>query len=612
MRRLLLSLLLPCLLGFARLALADADPLPPEQAYRVEANLLDEQTIEVRFTIAPGYYLYRNKLAFALNPEKDGLDPAKLPEGQNHEDKYFGKQQIYRDALRLTIPLKTPASGPLTLVVTHQGCADMGVCYPPSEVSLPLVMANMSHAATSAEKAKPAWIASLDKSAPSAAMDVPASPVTTGSAPLPPPPDDGLQQKLSHRNLFLMAASFFGLGLLLCFTPCTLPMVPILSSIIIGHGHKISHQRAAALSVAYVLGMALTYAVAGVAAGFAGQLLSSWLQNAWVLGGFALIFVALALSMFGVYDLQLPAHWQHRLSSSAHQHGGSIPQLAIMGAMSALIVGPCITAPLAGALAYITRTHDALTGGLALFALGLGMGAPLILISVAARHLLPKPGPWMEGINRFFGMVLLGVALYIVSPVLPPILPMFGWAALLIFSGVFLRAFDSLPADAHASYRVFKAIGILLMLAGATILIGALAGSRNPLQPLAGLHTEAPPATPVFARIHNNAELDAQIGASKLPVILDFYADWCVSCREMEDKTFTDSAVATRMAGFTLLRADVTANTPDDRALLKRFGLYAPPGILFFAPGGQEIDSQRVIGFMDAEPFHQHLDAVHP
>ncbi|MEN3110811.1 protein-disulfide reductase DsbD [Uliginosibacterium paludis] len=614
---LLLSLALSCL---ARLVLAAApEPLPPEQAYRLSASLIDEQTVEVRFAIAPGYYLYRDKLGFRLAPGDNALAAYTLPEGLPHEDRFFGKQPIYRDSLQLTLRLTRPATGPLTLTVLHQGCADFGICYPPSEVPVELRLANMS---TALQKPGHSLIAGLDQPAQDLRIDTPAAVVTAAVAPGAASTDaaaastedaDGVARLLGEGKLALILASFFGVGLLLCFTPCVLPMVPILSGIIVGHGHRISTRRALTLSLAYVLSMALTYALAGVAAAFSGQLLSTWLQNVWVLGAFALLFVLLALAMFGAWELQLPARWQHRLSTRAHHHGGSVPQLAIMGAISALIVGPCVTAPLVGALLYIARTGDALLGGLALFALGLGMGVPLVVVSVAARRYLPKPGPWMEGVKRFFGFLLLATALYLVAPVLPPLLTMLGWATLLVMGGLFLHALDSLPAGARPLQRLQKGLGLLALLAGAAIFIGALAGSRDPLQPLAGLRGSAAAATaqPAFERIRSSAELDQRIAASDRPVMLDFYADWCVSCKEMEHRTFTDPDVAARLAGFTLLQADVTANTPADRELLKRFGLYGPPGILFFAPGqADERRPLRVVGFMGAERFGRVLDAA--
>lgn len=625
MKRLLILFLLCCTrLVFA----APPEPLPPEQAYRLSVSLADENTIDVRMAIAPDYYLYRNKFSFRLEPAgANSLAPFELPPGLDHEDRFFGKQPIYRDALHFTLPLAKPATGPLTLVVGFQGCADFGICYPPMEVPVELHLTNMSTVPEAGRH--PSLIAGLDDSTPPAfdapALATPTAPVAVAapaSAPAPLSSDDadGISHLLGGGNLWLILASFLGFGLLLSFTPCMLPMLPILSGIIVGHGHKISHHRAAALSFAYVLGMAFTYALAGVAAGFSGQLLSAWLQNVWVLGAFALLFVLLALAMFGAYELQLPARWQHRLSASAHHHGGSVPQLAVMGAISALIVGPCVAAPLAGALLYIANTHDALLGGAALFALGLGMGIPLIALGVAARRFLPKPGAWMEGVKGFFGFLLLATALWLIAPVLPPLLPMLGWAGLLIGAGVFLRALDSLPADAGSVRRLFKALGIAALLAGAAILVGALAGSRDPLQPLAGLSgctsasacsAAAPAPAPVFERIRSSAELDARITASSKPVILDFYADWCVSCREMDERTFRKPEIAARMAGFTLLQADVTANTPADRELLKRFGLFGPPGTLFFAPGNtQELRERRLVGFVGPERFGPLLDAI--
>lgn len=617
MKRLFLSLfaLLWLWLCLAPLAHADAEPLPAEQAYRVEASLLDDHTIEVRFAIEPGYYLYRNKLDFLLDPDASLLGTPALPRGLDHEDRYFGKQQIYRDALRFTIPLKSALGRPSTLILTHQGCADMGVCYPPSTVTLPLQLANMSRTGVADDKPRSALLGSIDSGQTQADAATPGTQTVSPTAPSTPsePATDNSHKLLSDAGMLGMMAGFFGFGLLLCFTPCTLPMLPILSGIIVGHGHRISHARAALLSGAYVLGMAITYAIAGVIAGYAGQLLSSWLQNAWVLGGFALLFVLLALPMFGVYSLQLPTRWQEAITGRTSAQGGSVPRLLLVGALSALIVGPCVTAPLAGALAYIAHTHNALRGGLALFALGLGMGAPLILVSVTAHRLLPKPGPWMEAVNRLFGLILLGLAVYIVSPVLPVAVPMFAWAVLLVFGGVMFHALDSLPAGAHTAARALKAAGILLLLAGAVILVGAFAGSRNPLRPLEAFQARAEtPKGPHFTTIRSSAELDAQIAASTRPVMLDFYADWCVSCREMEDQTFPAPEVAARLAGFTLLRADVTANTAEDRALLQRFGLYAPPGILFFVAGGSEIAGKRVIGFMAADGFGERLAQINP
>jgi thiol:disulfide interchange protein DsbD len=418
---------------------------------------------------------------------------------------------------------------------------------------------------------------------------------------------------LKNAGFWVAIVSFFGFGLLLSLTPCVFPMIPILSGIIVNHGHAVTHWRAFVLSLAYVLGMAVTYAVVGVAAGFSGTLLSNALQNAWVLSAFALVFVVLALSMFGFYELQLPAALQSKLSDKANQQGGSLPAIALMGALSALIVGPCVAAPLAGALLYIAQTKDAVLGGAALFAMALGMGAPLLAVGVFSRSFLPKPGGWMEGVRKFFGVVLLATALWLVSPVLPGWAVMLGWAALLIVPAIYLHALDPLPPHATGWHRFWKGIGILMLLGGAAILAGLLGGSRDPLKPLDFLRGTAAQSlgaaspAPTFEKVKSLAELDARVAAAAQPVLLDFYADWCVSCKEMEKFTFADPKVAAKMKEFVLLKADVTANDDDDKALLQRFSLFGPPGTIFFR-NGKEIAGLRVVGYQPAAAFLQTLD----
>jgi thiol:disulfide interchange protein DsbD len=358
--------------------------------------------------------------------------------------------------------------------------------------------------------------------------------------------------------------------------------------------------------------MAVTYAAAGVAAGMTGTLLSAALQNAWVLGAFALVFVVLSFSMFGFYELQLPTALQSKLSEeSGHLQGGRGIGVFLMGALSALIVGPCVAAPLAGALLYIGQTGDAVLGGSALFVMALGMGAPLIVVGTAGGSLLPKTGPWMEGVKKGFGVLLLATAVWLVSPVIPPVAAMLAWAALLIIPAIFLHALDPLPPHARGLQRFWKGIGIVMLLTGAALLLGALAGSRDPLQPLAGLRGTAQAAEErklPFEPVRSVAELEARLAAAERPVMLDFYADWCVSCKEMEKFTFADPAVRDKLAGFTLLKADVTANSAEDKALLARFNLYGPPGIIFFAPDGKEIAGLRVVGFQDASRFLKILE----
>ncbi|MCK9380351.1 MAG: protein-disulfide reductase DsbD [Sulfuritalea sp.] len=568
------------------------EPLPPEQAFRFSARTIDAGTIEARWEITDGYYMYRDKFKFAL--EGGTLGAAKLPPGKIKEDELFGKVETYRKEVKILLPVE--AAGPVTLKVVSQGCWDGGICYPPLKQEARIDLAT---------GAAPGTVAPAPTSGLSVKSDA------TG----PADESSRIAGLFKGGNPALVLLSFFGFGLLLSLTPCVFPMIPILSGIIVNHGHAVSHLRAFVLSLAYVLGMAVTYAAVGVAAGLSGTLLSAALQNAWVLGSFALVFVVLSLSMFGFYELQMPSALQSRVSDTANRQGGSLPAIALMGALSALIVGPCVAAPLAGALLYIAQTGNAALGGAALFVMSLGMGAPLLLVGAFSRSLLPKSGPWMEGIKKFFGVVMLATALWLVSPVVPLWLQMLGWALLMVIPAIYLHALDPLPPHAHGWQRLGKGLGVILLLGGAAMLIGVLGGARDPLQPLgflrAGASTEAP--APTFERVVSVAALDTRLAQAKAagkPVMLDFYADWCVSCKEMERFTFADPQVASRMKQLVLLQADVTANNAADLALLKRFGLFGPPGIIFFDGGGRELVDLRVVGFQSAEQFLPTLERV--
>ncbi|GEC96264.1 thiol:disulfide interchange protein DsbD [Zoogloea ramigera] len=592
-----LTLLFAALISLLALAGHAADePLPAEEAFRASARLIDDKQVEIRFQVADGYYLYRHRFKFAADGISFG-EPA-LPPGKPKKDDAFGDVEIYRGELVFTLPISA-GQPPFTLQLTSQGCADIGICYPPQVHSL-----DVSSGSTVGSLLGRA----LGRSEAPAASSAP--------APAGDEHDESgrIERLLGGGSTLATLASFFGFGLLLAFTPCVFPMIPILSGIIVGHGHAISKGRALALSLLYVLGMAVTYAAAGVAAGLSGTLLAAALQNPWVLGGFALVFVVLAFSMFGFYELQLPTALQSKLSDSAnHRQGGSPGGVVAMGALSALIVGPCVAAPLAGALLYIAKSGDAVLGGAALFAMALGMGAPLVVVGVLARSALPKPGPWMEGVRRAFGVMLLGVAVWLVSPVLPSIVPMLAWAGLLIFSAIYLHALDPLPSHAAGWQRFWKGVGVLALIAGAALFIGALAGSRDPLQPLAILRAQAaqaPVAETRFQRVRSVDELDQILKTATRPVMLDFYADWCISCKEMERFTFADPAVARRLEAFQLVQADVTANNDADKALLKRFRLFGPPGIIFFDAAGAERTGLRVVGFQPAEAFAKVLDAA--
>jgi thiol:disulfide interchange protein DsbD len=562
---------------------AEPELLEPEKAFSFSARVVAPDAIEVRYVIAKGYYMYRDKFRFTLEPAAAAGGEPLLPPGVIKKDEFFGEVAVYRDEVRITLPLNREGAGErVSLTAVSQGCADVGVCYVPVEQKADLRLADFSGSSAK---------------------------VSAGILG-----EDALIAELFRGDTWLLIASFFGFGLLLSFTPCVLPMIPILSGIIVGHGQNLTRMHGFLLSVAYVFGMAITYALAGIAAGLSGALLSAALQNPWVLGGFALMFVMLALSMFGFYELQLPSALQSRLAgASSRLHGGHFFGVFVMGVLSALIVGPCVAAPLAGALLYISQSGDAVLGGSALFAMALGMGVPLLAIGASAGALVPKAGPWMESVKRFFGVLLLAVAIYLVSPVIPMAMQMLAWAALLILTGVYLRAIDPLPQNARGGARISKGVGIIALAAGLAYVVGALSGSRDVLQPLSGLRGAAAgePAGPgvSFQRVGNIAELDAAIAAAKGKVVmLDFYADWCVSCKEMERYTFTDPAVKSRLAGMVKVQADVTSGNADHQVLLKRFRLFGPPGIVFFDPSGREIQGLRVIGFMSADKFTTVLD----
>lgn len=570
-------------------SLAHADEfLDPAVAFKPSARALDGQTVEVTYAIAKGYYLYRHAFRVAVEGEAATLGELQIPKGKEKDDENFGKVEVYYKTVAIRVPVARNASGalPLKLNVTSQGCADAGVCYPPQTQPVSLEL-----------------------------PDPASTPAATGGAATTDGNESGtIANTLKNAGFWAILAFFFLAGLGLSLTPCVFPMIPILSGIIAGQGHKISHGRGLALSLTYVLGMAVTYAAAGVAAGLTGTLLSAALQNAWVLSGFALVFVVLSFSMFGFYELQLPSSLQSKLSDEAgHLQGGRGIGVFLMGALSALIVGPCVAAPLAGALLYIGQTGDAVLGGTALFVMALGMGAPLIAVGVAGGSLLPKTGPWMEAVKKAFGVLLLATAIWLIAPVIPAVVEMLAWAALLIIPAIYLHALDPLPPHAKGWHRFWKGIGIVMLLTGAAMLLGALAGSRDPLQPLAGLRGQAQAAEIKklpFEPVASLAELESKVMAAGQPVMLDFYADWCVSCKEMERFTFSEAAVQAKLAGFKLLKADVTGNTAEDKALLARFNLYGPPGILFFDKQGKEIKAVRVVGFQNAAAFLQSLERL--
>ncbi len=594
------------LFGWQATARADTEFLEPEKAFVFSANMASADTLELHYKVAPGYYMYRERFAIAISPaDATTLGEAVYPKGEVKYDPTFEKDmEVFHKDVTIRVPVGAGGQ-PFTLTLTGQGCADAGLCYPPmdSTVKLTPVAGGYAVAGTGLGGAL----------APQAASGGLSALVNAG--------DTGLADALGGLGWIKTAGVFLVLGLLLAFTPCVLPMIPILSSIVLGGAQqeRPSRGRGLALAATYVLGMSVVYTALGVAAGLSGAGLAAWLQTPWILTLFAILLAVLALAMFDVFTFQMPSGIQAMLSDrSSRVPGGRYTGALIMGALSALIVGPCVAAPLAGALLYISQTGDVVLGGSALFAMAWGMGVPLLIVGASSSALLPKAGPWMDGVKRLFGMLLLATAWWMLIPVVPTWVQMTGWAFLAVVSAVMLRAFDALPPGAGAGRMFGKGLGLLLALAAAAWLVGAASGGRDVLQPLSHLATrgDAPAAGGAaagevhFTRVRSNAELDTLLAQSTRPVMLDFYADWCVSCREMERFTFTDAGVAQRMAGMVLVQADVTANNADDRALLKRFRLFGPPGIMFFEPGGKEIADARVVGFQDAKRFTESLDRV--
>jgi len=541
------------------------DFLAPEQAFAFDARMRDEATIEVSFRIADGYYMYRDKIA--VSAEGATLGKVEIPRGTIKFDPNFDKElETLRQHLTLAIPVQ--ASGSFKLKVTSQGCADKGLCYPPMESVATLSTANSG----------------VDVAAPAADGEM-----------------GRIEASLASGRLLLILPLFLLLGLGLSFTPCVLPMVPILSFIIAGEGAQTSRQRGLLLAVAYSLGMALVYTALGIAAGLIGEGLSATLQSPPILSAFAILMAVMALSMFDVYQLQVPASLQLALTRlSERQRGGKLLGVFVMGAISALIVGPCVAAPLAGALVYISQTRNVLIGGSALFAMAVGMSVPLLLVGISAGSLLPRAGAWMQTVKHFFGVLMLALALWMVSSLIPAWLLMLGWGLLGAGYGVFLMRDKSLGWRARLLGTVFIALG-------GVQLLGLATGGRDAWSPLAQLRGQHHQKT-VFTRVRSVAELDAALAnTGGRRVMLDFYADWCVSCIEMEKLTFTKPEVKTKLDQMLLLQADVTANNDDDKALLKRFGLFGPPGIILFDANGTEIRSARVIGFQPPAQFLESL-----
>ena len=562
-----------------------SDFLPPDQAFKVFVRATAADRIEVAYAVTDGYYLYRNKLKFKVAEGAPAtLGAPAMPEGETKTDEYFGTQQVYHHDFTVMLPVSRAAGPALTLPVTltWQGCADAGLCYPPInrtfEVALP-----------AADKAVAAAMGTTGPAAPGADGYV--------------AEQDWLAGLIRGGSLWWMAGVFFLSGLGLAFTPCVLPMVPIIAGIIAGHGAHVTRLKGFTLSLTYVLGMAFTYTAAGMAFAAAGKQAQTLFQQPWIITLFAALFVAMALSMFGFFTLQAPAFLQSRLSElSNRQRAGSYLGVAVMGALSALIVTTCVGPALVAALSVIGQSGQMLRGGVALFAMAMGMGTPLLVVGASAGQLLPRAGAWMETVKQVFGALMLAVAAWMISRLLPERWALLLWAVPAAALGVvLLRA----AVRAQLPLLLVRSAGVLAAAYALLLVFGAVRGATDPTTPWAAAHTvvEVP-----FTSIKSVADLDAAVArasAAGQPVMLDFYADWCVSCKEMEKYTFPDPAVRAALGNALLLRADVTANDATDQALLQRFGIFGPPTIAFYGADGAERANLRVVGFMKATEFAQ-------
>ena len=569
------------------------EPLPADEAFAFSIEAIDANTLMATWQIHPEYYLYNDKFFFDIKGAEFG--DIVFPKGKEKDDPLFGKVQIHKGQLNVEIPLKNIQSQQITFIAKYQGCWLGGICYPPLEKTTNIVLPIQGAEATVVEPVA----------------------VVVNNTPTNPPTielneTDKIAALLQQDNILLVLASFFGFGLLLSLTPCVFPMIPILSGIIVGQKGEVTTRKALIMSIVFVLAMSVTYSIAGVLAGYFGENLQVLFQTPWILVVFALIFVALAFSMFGYYEIQLPASIQGKIAKiSNKQEGGHLIGVAIMGFLSALIVGPCVAPPLAGALIYIGQTGDAVLGGLSLFVMSLGMGAPLLAIGAGVSK-LPKAGGWMDNVKYVFGILMLAVAIWLLDRIISPVVSLALWATLFSFSPIAMGVLNSLTNTPTPWQRIFKAIG-LLVLAYGILLWGLVArGGGDMLAPLSGYGTSAQSEQVHvrFEKIKSNSDLDRILLKAKTNnqiVMLDFYADWCISCKELERFVFSNIKVVNAMKNHIALQADVTANDATDKALMARFNIIGPPAILFFN-NGVEKRAQRIVGEINAQGYLEHFN----
>ena len=578
--------------------------IPVDEAFQFDLISNSNNTVTAHFGITPGHYLYKEKIKFKLE-DADGLSLGDInfPKTVIKNDSAYGEIEVYDADANIEIPLIGELNDQAKLFVEYQGCSELtGICYPPVKVTSPISTSATSTANgsdTSKAAAQPQEVQQTEQ--------------------------DLFASKIKNSSFIVVLAIFFVAGLGLALTPCVFPMIPILSGIIAGQSGYLSTRKAFMLSLAYVIPMALTYAIVGVIAGMSGTNLTIIFQTPWIIALFSFIFVLLSLSMFGFYELQMPSGIQSRLTEiSNRQEGGKFLGASIMGILSAIIVGPCVTAPLIGALIFIADTKNAVLGGSALFALGMGMGAPLLIIGTSAGRLLPRAGAWMDTTKSIFGVMMLGLAIWMLDRIVPGEITLMLTGILLIVSSIYAGALDKITEETTPFARFFKGMGIVIMAFGLFMLLGAALGNTNLIKPLKSSLSSISPNAPTqqalvsskFQQIKGISGLESALAQAKQDskiVMLDFYADWCTSCKELEHFTFQDARVIASLKDLSTLQADVTALNDGDKqddALLKKFGLFGPPAILFFTPDGQELKSHRLVGYYPPEEFIAHINKV--